>query len=145
MPYVGEAISQPYFFSRDGIAEFAERCGDVNPLHRDEAFAARSRFGGVIACGPHANAVHMSIIASHYVQTHEMVGLEFSVRFVKAIPADTPATLAWTVVEVAPNAKLGGELVALEGSVHDQAGTTYLTGRGRIVVWPKRTSAAVAN
>ena len=145
MPYVGEAFSKPYFFSRTDIADFAARCGDENPLHRDESFAASSRFGGVIACGPHANAVHMSIIATHYARTHEMVGLEFNVRFVKAIPAETATTMSWTVVGVEPNAKLGGELVSLEGRIADEAGTTFITGKGRIVVWPKGGNATAPN
>src|SRR5262245_11340258 len=101
MPHVGEAFSKSYVFSRAGIADFAARCGDDNPLHRDAGFAAQSRFGDVIA---HANAVHMAMVATHYARTHDMVGLEFNVRFVKAIAADTATTMSWVVVDVEPNA-----------------------------------------
>lgn len=141
MPQVGEAFSKQYLFSRAVIAEFAARCGDENPLHFDEGFAATSRFGGIIACGPHANAVHMSMVATHYARSYDMVGLEFNVRFVKAIPADTATTLSWVVVGIEPNTRLDGELVSLEGKIEDDAGATYVVQHGRIIVWPKQRAA----
>jgi acyl dehydratase len=137
MPHVGESFFRRYVFTRADIADFAERCGDDNPLHQDGLAASRSRFGGIIASGPHAAAVHMAVLASHYSPAYEMVGLEFNVRFVKAIPADTATTLSWAVVAVDPNDKLGGDVVVLDGKIEDGSGRVFVAGTGRIVVWPR--------
>jgi acyl dehydratase len=38
--------------SRDSIVNFAHGTGDLNPLFRDEEYAAKSRWGGIIAAPP---------------------------------------------------------------------------------------------
>ena len=141
MPHVGEAFAKQYVFSHSGIADFASRCEDGNPLHFDERFAANSRFGGIIASGPHASAVHMALLATHFAPRHDVVGLEFSVRFVKAIPANTTATMSWLVVDMQHSPKLDGDVLSLEGKIEDAGGVTYIVDHARIAVWPKRNAA----
>jgi acyl dehydratase len=74
MMEVGQTFSRPYVFTREGIKRFAEEAGDENPLHRDEAEAAASRFGGIIASGAHMSGVLMSLAASQLAGMRESVG-----------------------------------------------------------------------
>ncbi|MCX8126229.1 MAG: MaoC family dehydratase [Dehalococcoidia bacterium] len=53
--------------TREAIRLYAEASGDFNPIHVDEAFAATTPFGGIIAHG-------MMIVA----YASEMMGQEFS-------------------------------------------------------------------
>jgi acyl dehydratase len=51
MPRVGDKASRTRTVRREDIDLFTELTGDRNPLHYDEAAAARSRFGGLIVQG----------------------------------------------------------------------------------------------
>src|ERR671918_532680 len=51
MPRVGDKASRTRTIRREDIDLFTELTGDRNPLHYDEAAAARSRFGGLIVQG----------------------------------------------------------------------------------------------
>jgi acyl dehydratase len=44
----------------------ARTMGDANPMHHDEAFATPSRFGGLIACGPHISGLHRCMLPTWF-------------------------------------------------------------------------------
>jgi acyl dehydratase len=127
--------SKRYLFDAGGIATFASGAGDMNPLHHDPAFAATSRFGGMIASGAHMAAVLMGFGATMISAYGEAVGLEFGYRFQRAVPAGTATTLTYTIVGVEPHAKLKGQLLTFEGSITDDAGTVYVTTTGKAVIF----------
>ncbi len=131
----GTTRSKPYTFDVETIAAFAANAGDQNPLHHDPEFAARSRFGGIIASGAHMAAVLMGFGASFVSEFGEAVGLEFSYRFAKAIPAGTNATLTYTIGSAEPHAKLGGLLLAFDGQITDATGQVYVTSTGKAVIF----------
>lgn len=63
-----------------------------------------------------------------------MVGLEFWVRFRRAIYADETIRLEWLVIKVTPNEKLKGDVVELRGRIKGQDGRTALGAKGRILI-----------
>jgi acyl dehydratase len=138
MLQVGHEFSKPYVFTRENIQRFAAEAGDENPYHFDEAKAAASRFGGIIASGPHMSAVLMAVCASSSAGGGDGVGLEFNFRFQRAIPAGTATTLAWKVTGVEPHEGLKGQLVTLDGRIVDEAGKVYVTCQARTVMWPDK-------
>jgi acyl dehydratase len=133
---VGEVFSKRHVFTAEDISDFARRAGDMNPLHHDAEKAANSRFGGLIASGPQTSALLMALAAAHLSQEHDTVGLDFSFRFRRAVPAGLDATLSWEITSVEPHPKLGGDLVTFHGEITDETGTRYLTAEGRAVLWP---------
>ena len=141
MYQVGHEFAKPYVFTAENIKRFAQEAGDENPYHRDEAKAAASRFGGIIASGPHMSAVLMAVCASSMAGKRDGVGLDFNFRFVKAIPAGTATSLAWTVTGIEPHEGLKGDLVTLDGRIVDAAGKVYVTCQARTVVWPDKAGA----
>ena len=116
------------------VAEFAHTAGDDNPVHRDPAFAATTRFGRPIASGTHTTALLLGLTASHFSRDSSMVGLEFWVRFRRPVHADETIRLEWLVVKVTPNARLGGDIVELRGRVKGEDGQTALGAKGRVLV-----------
>ena len=119
------------------VAEYAHAVGDTNPVHHDPEFAASSRYGRLIASGAHTSALLLGLTASHFSKAGSMVGLEFWVRFRRAIFADETVRLEWLVVKVTPNAKLKGDVVELRGRIRGQDGETALGAKGRVLVTEK--------
>ena len=129
-----ERFSTKVALSPGMVAAFANAAGDDNPIHHDPALAAKTRYGRPTASGPHTTALLLALTASHYSKKCAMVGLEFWVRFRRAIYADEIIRLEWLVIKVTPNAKLKGDTVELRGRIQGQDGRTALGAKGRILI-----------
>jgi acyl dehydratase len=128
---VGESFRKDLSFDVDSIRRFAQMLGDTNPLHHDEALARTTRFGGLIASGPHYSALMMGAVAEFLTQRGAALGLDFTFRFHKAVYAGSTMVLTWRIVEIEPKpslrghiVKLVGELVASDGAVAVSATST---------------------
>lgn len=135
--YVGETLEKTVRFNAQEIAEFAALCGDTNPLHHDAAFAAKSRFGGIIASGLQTMSVWMAMVASHYSKSASMVGLGGSFAAKGPAFANTDIDMRWTVVSVEEKPKTGSEIVRLEGTVTGPDGAPILEGTFTAMVTPR--------
>jgi acyl dehydratase len=63
MPSVGTLARRTRTVRREDIELFTELTGDRNPLHYDEAAAARSRFGGIIVQGGVTSGLLNAVVA----------------------------------------------------------------------------------
>ena len=127
---VGEKARRVKTISEADIRAFATLSEDFNPLHHDVEFAAASRFGGLIAAGPHYVSLLLGLLASHYSRHGPQVGVECSVAFVKPVrPGDT-IELSWVVRAVEPKSR--GDIVSLDGLITNQKDETVLTATGKI-------------
>jgi acyl dehydratase len=63
VPEVGDKASRTRLVRREDIELFTELTGDRNPLHYDEAAAARSRFGGIIVQGGITSGLLNAVVA----------------------------------------------------------------------------------
>ena len=50
-PHVGQTARRSLTLTREHVESFAKLTGDYNPLHFDAAFAARTRFKGLVVQG----------------------------------------------------------------------------------------------
>ena len=132
--YPTERFSAEVTLSPAAVAEFANAAGDNNPIHHDPQFAASTRFGRPTASGPHTTALLLALTASHFSKTGAMLGLEFWVRFRRAIYADETIRLEWMVIKVTPNQKLKGDVVELRGRIKGADGKTSLGAKGRVLL-----------
>lgn len=64
LPSVGETASLSKTISTGDIEQFAEVTGDVNPVHVNEEFAKKTRFGGRIAHGMWAAALISAVLGT---------------------------------------------------------------------------------
>ena len=62
---VGDVAEVTYTVTAETIREFVTASGDDNPIHSDEAFAAGTRFGRVIAPGMLTGSFVSSVIGTH--------------------------------------------------------------------------------
>lgn len=133
-PYPHERFSSEVTLTPQTVSAYAYSVGDTNPMHHHDEIAKSTRFGRVIASGTHTTALLLGLTASHYAQDGAMLGLEFWVRFKKAIFADETIRLEWLAIKVTPNAKLGGDIVELRGRIRNESGETALGAKGRVLV-----------
>jgi 3-hydroxybutyryl-CoA dehydratase len=134
MPFPGERFSSEVTLTPATVADYARAAGDTNPVHHDPGFAHSTRFGRLIASGTHTTALLLGLTASHFSRQGAMLGLEFWVRFRKAIFADERIRLDWLVIRVTPNLKLGGDVVELRGRIKSQDGATAVGAKGVVLV-----------
>ncbi len=129
-----ERFSRTVTLEAEDVASFARAAGDDNPVHRDPAFAATTRFGRPIASGTQTTALLLGLAASHFSERAAMVGLEFWVRFRRPVPAGDTVVVEWLVVDVRADARLGGDVVDLRGRVRRGDGVTAVGAKGRVLV-----------
>jgi 3-hydroxybutyryl-CoA dehydratase len=134
VPFPGERFSSEVALSPSMVAAYALRAGDTNPVHHDPNFASSTRFGRPIASGTHTTALLLGLTASHFSKEAAMVGLEFWVRFRRAVYADERIRLEWLVIRVTHNERLGGDVVDLRGRIKGQDGSTAVGAKGRVLV-----------
>jgi len=67
---IGENFEQTETIDEETISAFAHLVGDLNPLHHDRLAAAASRFGGIIASGPHCASILLSQAANYFSRKH---------------------------------------------------------------------------
>jgi 3-hydroxybutyryl-CoA dehydratase len=134
MPFPGERFSSEVTLSPSAVAAYALRAGDTNPVHHDSNFARTTRFGCPIASGAHTTALLLGLTASHFSREAAMVGLEFWVRFRRAVYADERIRLEWLVIRVTHNERLAGDVVELRGRIKGQDGCTAVGAKGRVLV-----------
>ena len=107
--------------------------GDFNPLHVDDAFARKSRFGSRILHGVLTSAQMGGALGMVFHGT-AIALLEHSARFVAPVrPGDTIAT-SWTVVATDDKAKHGGGIVTLRAVAVNQRGEAVAEGDAKMLV-----------
>src|SRR5262247_1871242 len=60
---VGQKASRTMTVTADHVKTFAEMTGDYNPLHFDRAFAARTKFGRLVAQGGLTTGILHALVA----------------------------------------------------------------------------------
>jgi len=130
---VGQRFSKVHEFSPDAVRAFALAAGDTNPLHHDPEAARISRFGDLIVSGTHTAALLLGLTASHFQQHGSVVGVGFSVQFVRPVSARARVRLAWEVTAVTGKNR-GRQLLDLVGAMSDAEGTTCVSATGQVLV-----------
>ena len=136
---LGETFGKTVRFSAQDIAAVAAACHDSNPLHSDESEAGQSRFGEVIASGPHTASMLMGLAASHFSRRsdgvkRQMVCLNFNFAYKAPVYADEDITLHWVVSSVEWNRKLDGYVVMVDGAASTQRSGVAVISRGALLV-----------
>ena len=141
---VGETFSATLTLSADSVKSFATLVNDLNPLHHDDAYAAQSRFGGLIASGTQPTAHFMALLATHFSTYAQPLGLEFDIKLKKAAHAGDALVMTWRVRDAYWKPSLNGDLTHLDGTVKNQRGEVAVVGASTILVMPKPDAPARA-
>ena len=95
--------------------------GDMNPLHHDDAAAAASRFGELIASGAHTAALLAGMLGSGFGDEGKdglgQVGVDYQVQFRRPVRLDHEMRMEWVVTAHEP--RRAGTLARMEGRIVD--------------------------
>jgi 3-hydroxybutyryl-CoA dehydratase len=133
---VGEKFGTRVTVTEAHLVTAAGLFGDFNPLHVDEEFSKKSRFGGRILHGPFSAALVSAPVGMFFSGT-AIAYLEHNCRFVAPVkPGDTLAT-EWTVREKIDKPKHRGGICVLDCVARNQRGDTAVEAHGKILVASK--------
>jgi len=134
---VGERFTETIALTPVEAIAFAHAAHDLNPLHHDPQAAANSRYKKLIVSGTQMAARLMALTATHFSERFEVVGLDFSIRFHKAVFADETVTLQWDVVGVTETSANKSDVVEMKGRVINEKGELAVAATGRVLVGDK--------
>ena len=134
---VGETFGSSVTITDAHLVLGAGYVADFNPLHVDEEFARKSRFGGRILHGMLTSALMGGPVGMHFHGT-AMAYLEHNARFLAPVrPGDTLATRRGRSPGSCRSPRTARGMVELEGTATNQAGVVAARATGKIMVFVK--------
>jgi len=138
---VGETFGSTVTVTETHLVLGAGYVADFNPLHVDEEFARKSRFGGRILHGMLTSAMMGGPVGMHFHGT-AIAYLEHNARFLAPVrPGDT-LTIAWSISQLTAKPRHGGGIVDLTGTATNQAGVVAAEATGKIMVFSRGAPGA---
>ena len=130
---VGETFGASVTVSETHLVLAAGLFGDFNPLHVDDEFARKSRFGGRILHGALTSAL-ISAPAGMYFHGTAIAYLEHNCRFQAPVrPGDTLRT-TWTITDRSEKPRHGGGIVIMRARCENQRGELVAEADGKMLV-----------
>jgi 3-hydroxybutyryl-CoA dehydratase len=129
---VGDTFSRSVTITEAHLVTSCGILGDYNPLHVDEEFAKKSRFGGRILHGMMTSAIMGGPIGMYFYGT-AIAYLEHNARFRAPVrPGDT-LKIDWRVTGLVPKPKHHGGIVELVATATNQAGEIAVEADGKVL------------
>ena len=120
-PPLGARLQRDLRLDAAAIKAGAHMVGDLNPLHPDEAFAAASRFGELIASGAYTSGLLAGLLSigfgSDAESEHGHVGVDYHVQFRGPVRVGRLMRMEWVVAEL--QERRSGTLARMEGRIVD--------------------------
>ena len=126
---IGDKFSATREVTDEIVRKFAELSGDFNPLHLDDEFATKTRFGRRIAHGMLSGAF-ISAVLGYEFSERKIVYLSQTLRFVAPVFIGDSVTTTGTVT----NIRTDKPVVTLETICTNQEGKTLVTGEAAIMI-----------
>ena len=130
---VGDSFGSSLTVTETHLVLAAGMFGDFNPLHVDEAFAEKSRFGGRILHGPFTSALVSSPVGMYFAGT-AIAYMEHACRFKAPVRAGDTLATKWTVANKLDKPKHGGGIVVMHCEATNQHGDIVVEADGKILV-----------
>jgi acyl dehydratase len=129
---IGDKFSTSKQITDAVVRAFAELSGDYNPIHLDDEFAARTRFGKRIAHGMISGAL-ISAVLGYELKDRKIVYLSQTMKFTAPVFIDDTVTATATVT----NIREDKHIVIVETICTNQKGETVVKGEAAIMVLPE--------
>ena len=126
---VGDSFSKTRTVTDELIRAFAEISGDHNPIHLDEEFAAKTRFGMRIAHGMLSGAFISAVLGFEF-RERKIVYLSQTMKFTAPVFIGDTVTTTATVKNI--RAEKG--IFTLETVCTKQDGTVAVTGQAMVMI-----------
>ncbi len=128
---IGDKFSASKQITDAVVRAFAEFSGDYNPIHLDDEFASKTRFGKRIAHGMISGAL-ISAVLGYELKDRKIVYLSQTLKFTAPVYIDDTVTATATVT----NIREDKPVVTVETICTNQNGETVVNGEAAIMVLP---------
>ncbi len=128
---IGDTFTVQKEVTDELIRKFADVSGDHNPIHLDEEFAAKTRFGKRIAHGM-LGASFISAVLGYKLSEQKVVYLSQTLKFIAPVFIGDTVTAKAVVKEIREDKPI----VTIETTCENQNGELLITGEGKIMVLP---------
>src|SRR5258706_10944515 len=118
---IGDTFGDSLTVTETHLVLGAGMFGDFNPLHVNEEFAKKSRFGGRILHGPFTAAMISSPVGMYFART-AIAYLQHACRFKAPVKPGDTLTTRWTVVEKLDKPKHKGGIIGSRCKAKNQMG-----------------------
>lgn len=129
LPAIGETAHRTKTITDADIRAFSELSGDTNPVHLDEAAAAKTRFGKRVAHGM-LSASLISAVLGCDLPGHGSIYLGQEIRFTAPVFIDDTITATVEVMQVREDKGI----VTLRTIVTNQEGKVVVEGQATVLV-----------
>ena len=126
---VGQSVEVPTVVTAHIVELFAEATGDRNPVHLDEEYAAKTKFGGRIAHGMLTAGFVSAAIASK-LPGPGSIYMGQTLRFTRPVKLGDTVTVKLEVIEIIAEKKR----VRLSTVCTNQNGETVMEGEATVMV-----------
>lgn len=123
---VGDSDSVSKTLTEFSVMQFAELCGDYNPVHIDPKVAAKSRFGRQVCHGMLVASLISSVLGIK-LPGEGTIYLEQNLKFLAPVYIGDTVTATVTVLEV------NKKIVTLKTDVTNDTGTIVITGEAKVL------------
>lgn len=126
---VGDTFTKSRTVTDELVRAFAELSGDHNPIHLDEEFASKTRFGRRIAHGMLSGAFISAVLGFEF-RERKIVYLSQTMKFTAPVYIGDTVTTTATV----KNIREEKGIVTLETICTKQDGTVALQGQAMVMI-----------
>ena len=126
---LGQTASLSKTILNEDVEQFARLVGDSNPVHIDDEFAKRTRFGRRIAHGMWAASLISAVLGTQ-LPGPGTIYLSQSLRFVDPVFIGDTVTAKVTVIKIREDKPI----VTMETICSNQSGNTVLEGESIVLV-----------
>lgn len=127
---IGHKASFSKTVSEQDVVAFAEVTGDSNPLHLDDAYAAKTRFKGRIAHGMLSAGFISAALGTKLAPNAVVVYLSQSLRFQRPVLIGDTVTANCEVTAVQPERRF----VTVKTDCVNQSGEEVATGEALVLL-----------
>ncbi|MBS1794684.1 MAG: MaoC family dehydratase [Acidobacteria bacterium] len=128
---IGDTFTTTKEVTDELVRKFADVSGDFNPLHLDDEFASKTRFGRRIAHGM-LGASFISAVLGWELRDYKVVYLSQTLKFTAPVFLGDTVTAKATVREIRDDKPV----VTIDTTCENQNGETVITGEAKIMILP---------
>lgn len=124
--YIGQEEYEEKVFHESDVKLFAQISGDQNPLHLDDGYAEKSRFGRKIVHGILVSSLISKIIGMK-LPGEGSIYLEQNIRFRKPVYVDEKIIAKVTILEI------NQTIFTLKTNVYNMGGECLIEGNSKVL------------
>lgn len=126
--YVGQEAEATRRFTMEEVRQFARLSGDDNPLHVNEEYAEKGRFGRCVVHGILVSGLISGVLGTQ-LPGEGSIYLEQNLSFRKPVYVGDTVTARVKITDILPEKKI----ITLETNVYNQEGKCVILGTARIL------------